>query len=47
MGIKFLNNIFLENHILKDKIKSFENIFLEKPNLFRKELDKMLSEKES
>ena len=30
IGIKFLNNIFLKNHILKDKIESFENIFLGK-----------------
>ena len=38
IGIKFLNNIFLGNHILRDKIKSFENIFLGNPKLFRKEL---------
>ena len=27
IGIKFLNNIFLGNHILRDKIKSFEKYF--------------------
>ena len=30
--------MLLRNHILKDKIESFENISLGKPNLFRKEL---------
>ena len=38
IGIKFLNNIFLKNHILKDKIESFENIFLGDSKLFKKEL---------
>ena len=28
IGIKFLNNIFLGNHILKGKKKSLEKIFL-------------------
>ena len=40
IGIKFLNNIFLGNHILKDKIKSFEKSFQETNIIWESTLSK-------